>query len=128
MIIKLYEKYLNIKEVKAEIFIKAIDTNDKEIIEFFIKKGYDINGKGVLFASSFDEDIFRYFLEKGIKVENNDHDFDRRLTYLEIQKALIDYGYEVFINDTVGFNNSLKNDPKYADVVQRFEDIGKYNL
>jgi len=127
--IKLFEKYLNIKQVKEDIFIKAIDTDNKEVIEFFIKKGYDINGSGVLFAASFNEDIFKYFLEQKIDIENHiDYDFEKRMCDTNIQKILIDFGYENLIYKTVGFNNNLRNEPKYADTIKRFEDVEKYNL
>lgn len=123
--IKLFEKYNDIKDVKDVIFVKAIDTYDLKVIEFFIKRGYNINSEDALRSASFDDKTFRYFLEKGADI--NKIQDDRRLEDLEVQKALIDFGHEVFVHD-IGFHRALKGDDKYSEVVDRFENINKYNL
>jgi hypothetical protein len=128
--IKLFEKFNNIQEVKNEILSRAIDTYDIKIIDMFLKKGYDINGDGILFLASFNQEIFKYIIKKGANLETaiKDYDFKNRLKELEVQKALIDLDKEQIIYDTVGFHWNLKHDPKYADTVQRYEDVTKYNL
>ena len=138
MIIKLYEKFIteaaasdDIDEVKDIILIKAIDTEIVEIVEFFVNKGYNINGEQVLFTASFDDNMFRYFLENGADVKKlleDDVYFDKRIKDVNVQKALIDFGHEQLIYDGPGFNDKLKNDPKYADIIERFENAEKYNL
>lgn len=129
MIIKLFEKYTDIKDVKEEIFIKAIDTENINVIKFFVNKGYDINGKNVLFTASFKDDVFRYFLEKKPDIKNNiNYEFKDRMRMDHIQKALIDFGYDEIVYKTVGFTSNIRNDPKYKDIVEMHEDIDKYNL
>lgn len=131
----MYEKYFGLNreldDIKNKILLEAIATDNLDIINFFVNKGYDINGDDVLISSSYNNDLLRYFLSKGANVKEafNDYRFKREAqNNIEIQKALIDYGYEVLIHDTVGFNSRLKEDSKYADIVKRFEDINKYNL
>lgn len=130
MIIKLYEKFTDLKEVKDTIFMRALETNDVDIVDFFVKRNYDMEGEYAFLTACHNDAVFRYFLAKGVDPLNyeNDDQFRRRMRDLEVQKALIDFDYEVFIYDTVGFNSALKQDPKYADVVNRFEVTGKYNL
>jgi len=128
--IKLFEKFENISEVKDVIFLKAINTYDLNLIKFFVKKGYDINTQDAIYNATYSGDVLRYFLENGADVKdlNNDWHTQNQLRIEEVQKILIDFGYENFIYDTVGFNKNLKKDPKYSDIVERFEDTEKYNL
>ena len=129
--LKMYEKYLELDDIKNKILLEAIGTDNLDIINFFVNKGYDINGDDVLLSSSYNYDLFRYFLSKGSNVKEafNDYRFKNNArNNIEIQKALIDYGYEVLVHDTVGFDSRLKKDSKYADIIKRFEDINKYNL
>lgn len=129
--IKLFEKFTNIKEVKDSIFLRAVETDELDIVKFFVKKGYDINAEDVLYKATNDDDVFRFLLKNGanVKVLNSDYDSTRTLKEdVDVQKALIDFGHEVFIYDTVGFNEKLKEDPKYADIVSRFENVSKYNI
>jgi len=130
MIIKLYENFTDIVEMKDIIFLKAVETYNIEIIEFFIKKGYNVDDYDSFIASCDDIDTFKFFLKKGIDVNEykTDHKFQRKLYDADIQRALIDFGYENIIEDTVGFNDRLKADPKYADIIQKFRDVEKYNL
>jgi len=132
MLIKLYEKYIDIKDIKETLILKAIETDNVNMIDFFVKKGYDINFEEAILLSTFNNKIFRYFLKNKIKIDESiiDYEFKNRLRDVEVQKALIDFGHEQIIKDTVGFDFSLKNDPnsKYADVIRRYEDVDKYNL
>jgi len=127
--IKIFEKYNDIKEVKNLIFLKAIENGDIEMVNFFIKKGADLNGEGILFEASFNDDIFRYLLKKGASVEEAiNSEFKDRMRELSVQKILIDFGHEVLIEQTVGLNRRLKDDPKYADLIDQVDDMKKYNL
>lgn len=127
--LNLYEAYKNLDDVKNIILSEAIGTDDIEVIDFFVKRGYDINGENVFYDASFSDNVFRYLLEKGIKIPQDiDWATKNQLKTENVQKALIDFGYENYINDTVGFNIMLRRDPKYAIVVKRFEDINKYNI
>ena len=130
MMIKLFEKFNNIQEVKNEILSKAINTYDIDVIDMFLEKGYDINGENILFLATFDQDIFKNFIKRGANLETaiKNYYFKNRLKELEVQKLLIDLDKEQIIYDTVGFHWNLKDDPKYADTVQRYEDVKKYNL
>ena len=67
--IKLFEKFSNIDEVKDKIFIKAIETGELNLVKFFIKKGYNINADGAIFQATFYNDIFKYFLENKAEFE-----------------------------------------------------------
>lgn len=129
--IKLYEKYVNVKEVKDAILLKAVDAGEVDVIDFFIKKGYDINADGVFINSLNNESSFRYFLSKGVDPNDYKDDYDLLKEMgrnINIQKALIDFEYEELIRDTVGFNRQLRDDPKYKNAVNRAEEISKYNL
>ena len=127
MIIKLFEKYTDIKDVKETIFIKAIDTGNINVIKFFVNKGYDINGEKVLYTSSFDDKVFRYLLTKKPDIKIN-YEFRERMRNSEVQKALIDFNYGELIYKNVGFHDKLRDDPKYKNVVEMYEDAGKYNM
>lgn len=128
--IKLFEKFTNIKDVKDSIFLRAVGTDELNIVKFFVKKGYDINVEDALYEATDNDEIFRFLLKNGANVEalNSDYDSRKALQEVYVQKALIDFGHEVFIYDTVGFNERLKEDPKYADIVLRFENVSKYNI
>ena len=130
MIIKLYEKFTDISEVKDILFLKAVETNNIEAMDFFVKKGYEINIDYVLITACHNDNSFRYLLGKGLDVDEHkdDPDFKRKMKDLDVQKALIDFGHEYLIYSTVGFNNALDNDKKYGDVVKRMNDVSKYNM
>lgn len=125
--IKLFEKFKEIDEIKDIIFIKAIETDNTNVIDFFLNKGYDINSGDVLTDSSYNDNTLRHLLSKGIDVESY-RESSTFLRDLDNQKALIDYGYDYLIYSTVGFNYRLKDDPKYADNIKRLEDADKYNM
>lgn len=124
--IKLFEKYSNLKEVKDMLILRAVNTEKLKLVKFFVEKGYDINADEVLEASSYNEDIFKYLLKKGADVENNIS--NNRLRETKVQKILIDFGHELFVYDRVKFNNELRNDPKYKEIIDMVEDTKKYNL
>lgn len=130
MIIKLFEKYSKeLKEVKNLIIERAADT-EVEIVDFFVKRGYDINCEEAIYNSTFDDNILRYFLKNDADFENHplDYQFKSRLKELIVQKALIDFDKELFIFNTVGFNPKLKEDPKYSEIIERVENMEKYNF
>jgi len=126
----LFEKYKDIQELKQIILIKAVETHEIPVIEFFIQRGYNFDYLEVLIEMCEDEELLKYFLDKGFNIENykDDYHFKRNMQNTNIQKKLIDFGFENLIYSTVGFNSGLKYDPKYSDIVKRFEDIEKYNL
>jgi hypothetical protein len=131
--IKLFEKFTDISDTKYEILESAISTDNVDIIKFFISKGYDINEPGIILEAAFYDNVFRFFLESGVDIENitkaNDkYTLSEALKNIVVQKALLDYGHEHIIFDTVGFNYGLKRIQKYADIIERFEDMSKYNL
>lgn len=130
MLIKLYEKYKDIKYVKEEIMARAINTENLDIIKFFESRGYDFNNPIAMFEASFNEDIFEYLLNKKFDIENymNNNDFSSRAKEPEVQKKLIDFGYDGVINRTVGFNDKLRNDPKYKHIIDMYNDMSKFNL
>lgn len=138
MIIKLFEEYKSVDDVKEIILNKAVrtftsiiqdDENEaKKLLDFFINKGYDIDDNLENVASQ--PKALEYFLEKGVNPNNykTNQWFLRQIHALEIQKVLIDFGYDLLIHDTVGFNSALKNDPKYLKVVNKFDNMKKYNI
>jgi hypothetical protein len=138
MIIKLFDDYKSVDDVKEIILNKVIgifpsiiryDENEaKKLLDFFINKGYDIDDELEYVAS--EPKALKYFLEKGVNPNNykTNQGFLKKIYALEIQKVLIDLGYDLFIHETVGFNKALKNDPKYFKVVDKFDKAKKYNI
>ena len=129
--IKLFEKFKDISDVKEEIFLKAVNTGDIEVVDSFIEKGYDINADKVLYRAGYaNEDLFKHLIEKGSDIEKVtlDYNFKELLRHDSIQKILLDLDYELFLEEAVGINKSLKSEPKYKDIIDRFEDSKRYNL
>jgi hypothetical protein len=125
-----FEEFKEINEVKEDIFMKAIETSETGIVDFFISKGYNINDyKDALYKSLRDSDMFRHLLEKGANVENLPN--CRLLRDDDIQKALIDNNYEMFIFDNCKFSYSLQYDSEYGDIIKLFNnmmDSGNFNF
>jgi len=129
--IKLFEKFSSIKDVKDAIFVKAVETNELSFIKFFIKKGYDINADDAIYKATYDEDVLKYFLENKAKVESlkDSWQSQTQLSAAYVQKILIDFGYDDFIHRTVGFNDDIKKyGQKYIDIIEDYENIGKFNI
>lgn len=130
--IKLFEKYKDLSEIKSIIFIKAVKTLNIDIINNFLEKGYDMNIDGVLYEACEADDVVEFFIEKGINVEKQIKDDINFKNFIKnnanLQEILIDFGYEQLIYDTVGFHYALKNNSKYSDIVDRYEKAKKYNL
>ena len=134
--IRIFERYNQISDVKDIIFATAIETANIELVKFFLKKNYNIYGKDILFLASYEPEIFDLFIKKGMKIDEwwrnvkNDYGSHQKSRFkdLDFQKKLIDLGYDQLIYDEIGFNYALEKDPKYKDVVDRFEVTGKYNL
>ena len=89
--IKLFEKFSNVEDVKESIFLKAVETYDINLINFFIKKGYDINSNGALYAATYDENVLKYFLKNNadVKILNNNWKLQTQLENDIVQKVLI---------------------------------------
>jgi len=130
MKIKLYEQFVEsddeMTEIKSNIFDLVVDTYDKDLIDFFLNKKFDINSTNALYNASFNDNTFRYLLSKGADV--NELTDTYRLRENDVQKALIDYGHDLYVKDTVGFNSNLKDDPKYSDIINASNNMNKYNL
>ena len=128
--IKLFESYTELAEIKNQIFQRAVESGNLDSIDFFLKKGYNINGEDVLTtALQQNMETLRFLLEKGLDVEGEFSPYDERyIKDLDVQKVLIDFGHDFLIYDKVGFNRGLLNDPKYADKVKEVEDMEKYNM
>ena len=126
--IKLFEKFKYASEIKDIIFLKAVKTDEKYIIDLFLDKGYDINTENAILYTN--DEIFRYFLEKGANIydlKNN-----RSLNEEDVQKALIDFNHEDFIYDNkVNFNYKLKQDPEYGEIIKLYltmKESGDYDF
>lgn len=132
MIVKIFEDFTEgVKDIKNIILRRAIETGKLSIIKSFVKRGYDINGDDILSNVVEDVDTFRYMLEKKIDIEDGMKDYyfrDKVKNSVDAQKALIDFSYEMLLYDKVGFHRELKNDKKYADIVNMVEDMKKYNM
>jgi len=133
MLVKIFEDFTEgIKEIKNTILLKAVETGDLSIIDTFVKKGYDINGNDdIIEASVYDIDVFRYMLKHKLDIKEGVNIWevkDKLKSDIEFQKALIDFGYGTFIHDEIGFHYRLKDDPKYADVVDMYTQTSKYNM
>lgn len=132
MIIKLFENYsTELENIKEKIISEAIATNNANVVDFFVKKGYDITDieYNYLERASGNMNVFRYMLSNGVKEENlNDLTSFR---YKEVQEALLDFGYWGFLKDKVGFNginHEIKNNPKYKDDMDAIQGIEEFNL
>lgn len=132
MLIKLFENYsTELEDIKEKILSEAIATDNADVVDFFVKKGYDITDieYDYLERASSNINVFRYMLSKGVKEENlNDLTSFR---YKEIQEALLDFGYWGFLKDKVGFNginHEIKNNPKYKDDMDAIQGIEEFNL
>lgn len=132
MLIKLFENYsTELEDIKEKILSEAIATDNADVVDFFVKKGYDITDieYDYLERASSNINVFRYMLSKGVKEENlNDLTSFR---YKEVQEALLDFGYWGFLKDKVGFNginHEIKNNPKYKDDMDAIQGIEEFNL
>lgn len=123
--IKLFEEFNEVEkinEVKEDIFMKAVDSGETDMIDFFINKGYKINDyEDILYKAIYKPKMFRHLLEKGADIENLPN--CRQLDDADIQKALIDNNYEMFITENGGFNWKLKQDSEYSDIIELFDDM-----
>ena len=122
---KIFENKLDIEEKKTNLLELAIDTEELELVKFFVDKG--AKSEYSLEKSCYDDDIFRYLLSKKEDINQLKGNI-RALRDSSVQKALIDYGHENFVRDNVGFNKSLKDDPKYRDIVEMEEEVDKFNM
>ncbi len=131
--IKLFENYNNVAEVKEKILLKAIDTDKVDVIDFFVKKGYNADNDEVFEKAIYNAEVLEYFLEKGIKPfhPNYDSRLVRQLKEIEVQRILINFNYAKFINDTIGFNYDLITPKEVEEVgidgVKDFVNM-KYNM
>ena len=94
----------------------------KKLIDEFFKKNPSIKA---FEWSKDDKELCLYILNKGINYKDLPKEILREL---EVQKALIDFGEEQFIHESVGFNWELKNNPKYKNVVDMEEQSDKFNI
>jgi hypothetical protein len=132
--IKLFENYNNVVEVKEMILLKAIDTDKIEVIDFFINKGYKADNDDIFIKAVYNKDLLEYFLEKGIKPfypGYYDTRIVRQLSKEEIQRILINFNYAQFIYDTIGFNDDVITEEEVKEVgidgVKEFVNM-KYNM
>ena len=122
--IKLFEKFKDESEIKDKIFLKAVKTCEKYIIDLFLDKGYDINTENAIVFASGDDEIFRYFLKKGADLDDLIN--NRSLNEEDVQKALIDFNHEDFIYDNkVNFNYKLKLDSEYGEIIKLYLNMKK---
>lgn len=135
MLIKLFEDYsTDLEAIKEELISAAISTNNAKVVDFFVKKGYDINDTDYdyLVRASENMNVFRYMLANGVKEENlNDLASSSSLRYKDVQEALLDFGHWAFLKDNVGFDrifNSIKNNPKYKEDMDAIQGIEEFNL
>ena len=128
--IKIFEKYLEVDEVKQEILNKAIETGDVDVLDFFINKGYDIDNEISIVKAMSIDDMLLYFLKNGINIEKykDEYDIKRKLNDPDIQVTLMNNGYDRLIYNTVGFCWRVKNMTEFADIISLYEDSQKYNI
>lgn len=106
--------YFNVQLKKDKEYKESIDN-------FFKKEGPSY--KAFEWAKD-DKDLFLYFLKEGGDYESLDKSILREP---EVQKALIDFGKDLFVRD-IGFNPELRNDPKYKKWLEMGEEFDKYNM
>lgn len=126
--LKLFEKYNDLTDIKDKILSKAVESENKDIVDFLLNKGYKITQDTIVEASY--TDLFKHILSR-INLENymsNDEPWLRMLKDVDNQKILIDMGYESLLFSSVGFNHKLENDPKYKDIIDNIKNMDKYNI
>lgn len=126
---KLFENKIGLESDQEKLLDLAVDTGELDLVKFFVDKNFNIkNDHEILLSAAKNQDyeIFRYLLSKGADINELKKSYILKDT--NIQKSLIDNGYEQFVHDTSGFNKELKNDPKYRDYVDKEENLDKFNL
>jgi len=121
---KLFLESNNIdQEDLNDLFLLALKTEDFELIKMFINKGADVSYEStynnVLDLAYYDDEVFEYLIKKGSDPKIMS---DATMTDFNIQKILIDNGFDELIDSRVGFNKNLKNDPKYSKIVRAYEE------
>jgi len=136
--IKLFEKYNDVKEVKELLLLKAIDTCDISAIDFFVKKGYKADNNDIFEKAIDDDDVLIYFLKQGIAPFYDSYNYHliSSLQNENTQKILIDFNYAKLINDKIGFNHNLITKEEVEEVgidgvkdfVNMKYDMKKFNI
>jgi len=113
---KLFEQNLEVNEELSNLLDMAIETDELELVKFFVNKGAR-STNNTLEIASWTEDIFRYLLDNKYKLKLS----TSRLNELDVQKTLIDYNKHKYILENLGyFSRRLKNDEKYKESVDNF--------
>ncbi len=113
---KLFEEKLQTQEELSELLDMAIDTEELELVEFFVRKG-SRSTDNTMEKASWTKDIFKHLLDNKYKLNIS----ERRLQDSDVQKILIDYNKHKYIFEELGyFNRELKKDEKYKNSVDNF--------
>lgn len=133
MLVKLFEDYSeDLASAKETIIIKAIETDNANVVDFLSKKGYNNDPEYNFLENATGKlNVFNYFLKKGVDDEQLNNLSSFSLRSKNIQKALLDNGYDSFLKDKigiVGLHPNVKNDPKYKVFIDTIEGIETYNL
>lgn len=119
MIIKkyrLFEQKLEIREEMSTLLDMAIDTEELELVEFFVSKGARSTDE-TMEKASHDDVIFKYLLNNKYKLELSEN----RLKDVNVQKVLIDNNRHKYVIDKIGyFNRELKDYEKYKESIDNF--------
>jgi hypothetical protein len=129
--LKLFESYSELSDFKEEILLEAIYTEDLELLKKLLNKGYKVTEKCVLESPGCDKETMTFLL-KNIDIDKlfKDLDYEKKnfLEFDSVQEILIELGEEQIIYSSVGFKWSIKNNPKYKDIIDRYENVDKFNL
>jgi len=101
--------------------LKNEEKYKKSVDNFFKKEGS--SSKAFEWAKD-DKELFLYFLKEGGDYKELSKEILREP---EAQKALIDFGKDLFVRD-IGFSSRLAYDPKYKKWVEMGEEFDKYNM
>lgn len=113
---KLFEEKLQTTEELSKLLDLAIETDELELVEFFVNKGAR-STDDTMEKASWDEDIFRYLMEHKYKLNLS----ERRLNDDNVQMMLIDFNKHKYILENLGyFNIRLKREEKYKISVNNF--------
>jgi len=125
-----YNKYNYILE-NLGYFNKQLksDKKYKESVDNFFKNPGKSKESLLFYQHAFewakdDKELFLYFLEEGGDYKSLKREI---LKEPEAQKALIDFGKDLFVKD-VGFSPELRDDPKYKKWLEMGEEFDKYNM
>ncbi len=115
---RLFEEKIELQTEFQDLFIMAINTDDIDLVKFFIDKNAKIDDGAVETALDYD-DVLEYFFTMKMTPKQLNGNY-KVLRSARVQKYMIDNGYIQSIYDEVKFNDILNDDDKYKRIIHDF--------